>query len=94
MGVVESVKAASDVYAPVSGEIVEVSFAFSHSMGSHPAISNATEMVRNYCCLPSRACPSRRHQVFRNGLKNDTRTATCQFMTPLYASLADQRGAA
>ena len=46
MGVVESVKAASDVYAPVSGEIVEVLFALHFSYQFHPFISRDLKGIR------------------------------------------------
>ena len=44
LAVVESVKAASDVYAPVSGEVVEVNPA----LGETPALVNEDPMARGW----------------------------------------------
>ena len=46
MGVVESVKAASDLYAPVSGEVVEVNDA----LGDDPALVNSGAESEGWFC--------------------------------------------
>ncbi len=46
MGVVESVKAASDLYAPVSGEVVEVN----QALGDDPALVNSGAEADGWFC--------------------------------------------
>ena len=46
MAVIESVKAASDVYAPVSGEVVEVN----EAVGNDPAMVNSGAEAEGWLC--------------------------------------------
>ncbi len=46
IGAVESVKAASDVYTPVSGEVVEVN----EELGNDPAVVNRDAFVAGWLC--------------------------------------------
>ena len=47
IGAVESVKAASDIYTPVSGEIVEVN----EELSNDPAIVNRDAFVAGWICM-------------------------------------------
>ena len=55
-GVVESVKAASDVYAPVSGEVIEVNAALEEApeaINADPFTIPSNALSASYCCAKS-----------------------------------------
>ena len=59
MGAVESVKAASDIYSPVSGEITEVN----ETLSDEPALVNSAAEV---CEQAEHACPVQRTRAVNN----------------------------
>ena len=58
MGAVESVKAASDIYSPVTGEVTEVN----EALNDEPALVNSSAEVRAQACgLHARGSHMRAH---------------------------------
>ena len=71
IGEIESVKAVSDLYAPVSGEVVEVNTALPGALADaaqRPAVVMVSESASRFTCEPTTMCTlSRIASAFSSG---------------------------